>query len=131
MNEIKPIWDRIWSYKFCHKQESSHEQARAWDREVEEFVHSLTLEQKSIFRELQHPACEFLNILEDIIRDVEGLKTISSIPEIDILPKEEYQLCIMLKDISQTIILENDGFLIDPEWRDPIPRGSCYLEDMI
>lgn len=128
-----PILTRVWSAKYQPHDRLRHKRMRAWDNEVSAIVKRMPLSDKSKYRELGRPAVEMLNIIQNVLREFVGLRDIdmTNLPELNILSKEEHLLCCLYLDIANEISLSNDDFLIDPDWEDPIPRGSCYLEDMI
>jgi len=132
-----PILTRVWSAKYQPHDRLRDKRFDAWRREVEEIADSMSLREKSFFRALGEPACDFLNIMSRILYDVEGISSPrdyapSNLPDgLEILSEEEHLLCLLFLDIANAISISNDDWLVDPEWEDPIPRGSCYLEDLL
>lgn len=132
-----PILTRVWSAKYQPHDRLRHKRFNAWDREVQQIADNMTLREKSFYRTLGEPACEFLNIIESVLYDVVGISSPRDYVSLDlpdgleILSEEEHLLCVLFLDIANAISLSNDNWLIDPEWEDPIPRGSCYLEDLL
>lgn len=130
-----PILTRVWSAKYQPQDRLRDKRFNAWNREVRQIVESMSRYEKAFYRELGAPAVEMLNRLRNIVQRVGGVSSIDVLhlpAEFDsFLNKEEHLLCLLFLDIANEISLSNDGFLIDPEWVDPIPRGSCYLEDII
>ena len=127
-----PILTRVWAAKYQPHDRLRYKRFNAWNREIKEIADSLSTSEKSFFRELGDPACDMLNGMEKVLREVEGLRDIEMLHiPVDLLTEEEYLLCTLFLDLANEISLSNDDFLIDPDWEDPIPQGSCYLEDMI
>lgn len=130
-----PILSRVWYAPYQKDDRLRDKRLQAWDREVRDIVKDMPIATQALFRALGEPAVEMLNILETVLHEFVGLRSIdmTNLPEglEDGLSEEEHLLCVLYLDIANEISLSNDGFLIDPEWEDPIPHSSCYLEDII
>ena len=106
-----------------------------WLRTVEKFTDALDFNTSSVLREMGDPACEALNIFQEIVIEQGEFNPMKFVPRdwpisCD-LDKESELLATFCLDIANSITNSNDGFLTDPEWSDPIPRSSKYLEDSI
>ena len=109
-----------------------------WHNEVEEAIEPFTIEQKSLLRAMDGPACYALNIFQNIIIENGEFSSTKYCPRdwpisCD-LDTESELLAHFCLDISYEIELSYSDFYLEPDWvhmEPPLPESSEFLEDII